>query len=318
MLDFFNNKKISSVLSSAIFLCSLTAYAVPVGLQNMAYTLHKKYSIPVKYTINTLSAAHFQESVIDSIKSPKEKVDWYVYKKFFVNKNRIKEGKLFLGKYKKCLQLSYKRYGVNPKLIAAILGIESNYGHYKNKYKALNALYTLAFYYPQRSTFFRSELENFIVYTYDYKLNPFKITSSYAGAIGIPQFMPSNILKYAVDFDNDNKINLDESVSDAVGSAANFLKSHGWDSRLFTAIKVHIPEKLTHHIDNNFHTIAYFKKLGVIFTEKCGSSSKAKIIALQGRYKREYWAVSKNFYVIKTYNSSDKYVLSAAILSSVL
>ena len=318
MSKFLNISKILFIISAIFILYCSTVYAAPANLQSIAYNLHKKYSIPVKYTISTLSAAHFEKSVIDSIKSPKEKVDWYIYKRFFVNKNRIKEGKFFFSKYKKWLWSSYKRYGVNPKLIAAILGIESNYGHYKNRYKALNSLYTLAFYYPQRSAFFASELENFIVYTYNYKLNPIKITSSYAGAIGIPQFMPSNILKYAVDFDNDGKINLDKSIPDAIGSVANFLKSHGWNGHLFTAIEVNVPANFIHHIDDDFHTIAYFKKYGVAFTEKCRSGSKAKIIAMQGKYKKEYWAVSKNFYVIKTYNSSDKYALSAIILSSVL
>ncbi|WP_374624385.1 lytic murein transglycosylase B [Pandoraea sp.] len=162
--------------------------------------------------------------------------NWTKYEKNFLDNTRINGGVRFWNQNAAALARASKQYGVPEAIIVAIIGVETIYGRHMGNFRTIDALTTLAFDYPparnrsERMALFRNELENLLLYARERGVDPFSIYGSYAGAIGIPQFMPSSIRNYAVDYTGDGKINLTNDVADAIGSVANFLKQHGWQA----------------------------------------------------------------------------------------
>lgn len=162
--------------------------------------------------------------------------NWQVYQSRFLDSTRINAGVRFWENNADTLRRASRQFGVPPGIIVAIIGIETIYGRNMGNFRTIDALTTLAFDYPPapnrdaRMAMFRSELENFLVWTRDQHIDPFSVYGSYAGAVGIPQFMPSSIRAYALDYDGDGKIDLSGSAADAIGSIANFLQQHGWQN----------------------------------------------------------------------------------------
>ncbi|VVE55221.1 lytic murein transglycosylase B [Pandoraea communis] len=160
--------------------------------------------------------------------------NWIKYERNFLDNTRINGGVRFWNQNAATLARAAKQYGVPEEIIVAIIGVETIYGRNMGNFRTIDALTTLAFDYPparnrsERMALFRNELENLLLYARERGVDPFSVYGSYAGAIGIPQFMPSSIRNYAVDYTGDGKINLTTDVADAIGSVANFLKQHGW------------------------------------------------------------------------------------------
>jgi membrane-bound lytic murein transglycosylase B len=169
------------------------------------------------------------ESVLEAIKPqpPVERI-WADYRANFVNEKRIDAGVAFWRRNARALERATRSYGVPPEIIVAIIGVETYYGRNMGRFRVVDALTTLAFDYPPRAPFFRGELEQYLLLARELHLDVFSVRGSYAGAIGIPQFMPGSTRRYAVDFDGDGAIDLRGNPVDAVGSVANFLKEHGW------------------------------------------------------------------------------------------
>ncbi|VVE48136.1 lytic murein transglycosylase B [Pandoraea terrigena] len=163
--------------------------------------------------------------------------NWARYERNFLDNTRINGGVRFWNQNAAALSRAAKQYGVPEEIIVAIIGVETIYGRHMGNFRTIDALTTLAFDYPparnrsERMALFRNELENLLLYARERGVDPFSIYGSYAGAIGIPQFMPSSIRNYAVDYTGDGKINLTNDVADAIGSVANFLTLHGWQAK---------------------------------------------------------------------------------------
>jgi membrane-bound lytic murein transglycosylase B len=153
---------------------------------------------------------------------------WQTYRSRFVEPTRINAGKRFMQRYATELATAESRFGVPAEIITAIIGIETIYGQHMGNYNTFAALATLAFDYPPRAELFRRELVNLLLLAREENRPVLSYTGSYAGAMGWPQFMPSSMRQYALDFDNDGKVDLTASPVDAIGSAANFLAEHGW------------------------------------------------------------------------------------------
>ena len=170
------------------------------------------------------------DPVLTAIATPAEIKRWPDYRALFINQRRIDAGVAFWKSHRGTLARAEKRFGVPPEIIVAIIGVETSYGSNPGRWRVVEALATLAFDYPPRATFFRSELEHYLLLARDADVDVFSVRGSYAGAIGIPQFMPSSLRSYAVDFDRDGRIDLSRNNADAIGSVANFLKQHGWKS----------------------------------------------------------------------------------------
>ena len=169
------------------------------------------------------------EPVLEAISAPRERSrDWVSYRATFITERRIAEGVQFLKRHRRSFERAEKRYGVPAEYIAAIIGVETFYGRQTGRWRVVDALTTLAFDYPPRAPYFREELENYLLLARDGGVDVFSMRGSYAGAVGIPQFMPGSTRRFAVDFDGNGRIDLRASPADAVGSVANYLRAHGW------------------------------------------------------------------------------------------
>ncbi|WP_414444227.1 lytic murein transglycosylase B [Burkholderia sp. 22PA0106] len=161
--------------------------------------------------------------------------NWRVYQSRFLDTIRINAGVKFWRANQATLQRASNEFGVPPEVIVGIIGVETIYGRFMGNFPTLDALTTLAFDYPDtpnrddRQATFRKNLEDFLVWTRDSQIDPTSVKGSYTGAIGIPQFLPSSIRSYAVDYEGTGQINLRTSTADAIGSVANYLKQHGWE-----------------------------------------------------------------------------------------
>lgn len=156
--------------------------------------------------------------------------NWLEYRSRYVDERRIRDGVAFLTAQRAALERAAARYGVPLEIVTAILGVETRYGRMTGDFRTLDVLLTLSFDYLRRADYFRSELEHFLLLSREQRLDPLAVRGSFAGAIGMPQFMPSSIRRWAVDFDNDGRIDLARSAADSIGSVANFLLDHGWQT----------------------------------------------------------------------------------------
>jgi len=174
--------------------------------------------------------AWFQPAIVRAMSQPAETAlaSWQAYRALFVNAQRIDAGVQFTVRNAEPLGRAAAEFGVPEEIIVAIIGVETIYGRNLGTYRVIDALSTLAFDYPKRAEFFRAELESYLVFAREMKIDPLRVKGSYAGAIGIPQFMPGTYRRFAVDYDGDGQANLAGSAADAIGSIGNFLRAHGW------------------------------------------------------------------------------------------
>lgn len=161
--------------------------------------------------------------------APSFKRSWQAYRKRFIEPRRIAFGKAFWDENEGALERAARRFGVPPFVVVGIIGVESIYGRNTGNFEVLDALSTLSFDYPRRAAFFAKELEHYLLWTREHGVDPARVKGSFAGAVGLPQFMPGSIRRHAVDFDGDGTVDLGGSPADAIGSVASFLKNHGWD-----------------------------------------------------------------------------------------
>jgi len=264
-----------------------------------------------------------QQSILDAIARPAEKVrPWRDYRPIFLNARRIAGGQLFWQQNAATLKRAEHEYGVPAQIIVAIIGVETSYGSNTGSYKVLDALSTLAFSFPPREDFFRKELIEFLLLTREQQFNAHSLKGSYAGAMGLPQFMPSSFRAYAVDFDGDGKIDIWNNPADAIGSVANYFKQHGW----ITHSPVVTPAKILNHQSESGlstgldpdRTPAKLRALGWSTNETLADNLQVTAFRLEGDKGVEYWLGLPNFYVITRYNRSTMYAMAVYQLSEVL
>jgi len=189
----------------------------------------EEYRLDPNRLANLFAQIRSQQTVLDAISRPAEKVlTWAQYRPIFIKQKRIEAGREFMLEHGATLLRAEQEFGVPAKIIAAIIGVETYYGGNIGKHGVLEALATLAFDYPPRAKFFRSELTEFLVLSQSENWDTVAVKGSYAGAMGWPQFISSSYRHYAIDFDNDGKRDLFNSVADVIGSVANYLNKHGW------------------------------------------------------------------------------------------
>ena len=188
------------------------------------------------------SRARREPAILAAIAPPKDAAarSWLAYRARFVTDARIAEGAEFWRRHAAPLERAARQYGVPAEIIVAIIGVETVYGRQMGTWRVIDALATLAFDYAPRAEFFRSELEQYLLYARDAGIDVFSVRGSYAGAIGIPQFMPGSYRRFAVDYDGNGTIDLRASPADAIGSIANFLVKHGWRR----GERVHLPARV--------------------------------------------------------------------------
>ncbi len=273
--------------------------------------------------------ANFTESVVRLINPPPptKTKNWTLYRQRFVEPTRINAGVAFWNDYASALAQAESRYGVPAEIIVGILGVETLYGKMTGKIRVMDALTTLAFAYPptanreERMRYFRGELEETLLFARDSAIDPFSLSGSFAGAIGWPQFMPGSVRRYAVDFDQDGKIDLLNSAVDAIGSVANFLAQHGWQSGvpLVFPAQVSVDEQsrwramLGRSLEAQY-SLDEFNTAGVNLTSPTDGTPSALrfgLVDLQdGEQATRYWLGTANFFAIAKYNRSFFYAMS--------
>ena len=252
------------------------------------------------YVIEVLKNAQRRDEMLESVANPAEKTKtWDDYKAIFIKKKRIIDGKNFIKKNIDVLQKAEDTYNVPKEVITAILGIETNYGKNMGNFRVLDSLTTLGFDDPRRSKFFKSELIQFFLLTRENNLDILKTKGSYAGAMGFSQFISSSYRAYAVDFDGDGYIDLFNSVEDAIGSIANYLKIHGWKKE---------GKIVTKSYPNNVRK----------FYRPHESLTQFIPLRFEENGKELHFIGDDNFHAIARYNISDVYAMAVYYLTEEL
>lgn len=273
---------------------------------------------------DVFSRVQFQPSIIDLISVPASSISWNKYRSRFINPQHIKSGVNFWNQHARKLEEASQAFGVPEEIIVAIIGVETAYGATTGKHRVIDALTTLAFDFPRRADFFRSELEQYLLLAHEQGFDLFNIKGSYAGAIGFPQFMPGSYRRYAIDFDGDGKADLTGNAADAIGSVANYLKEYGWEAggpivtRAHTSIESdHYQEILLAGIEP-VHTIKKLREANIIPLEKMSDERLAALVELKDDDNIQHWLGFQNFYVITRYNRSTFYAMSVLQLSEAI
>ena len=269
-----------------------------------------------------LAHAKYLPNVIAKMNRPFESKPWDFYQRHFITPERIAMGEAYWKKHATVLSAVQKIYGVPAQVIVAIIGVETLYGTRTGTYSALSSLSTLAFNYPKRARFFSKELQQYILLTQQQHLNPLTLEGSYAGALGIPQFMPSSYRHYGVDYSKNQQIDLFTNNNDAIASVANFLQKGGWQRGQAVAFRA----KLTNAKAKTLATKTARPKLTVAELAQHGvqpivhlkPTQKAALIALQGEQQMQYWVTLRNFRAIMNYNPSTNYSMAVYQLSQAL
>jgi membrane-bound lytic murein transglycosylase B len=255
--------------------------------------------------------------------------NWLVYQSRFLDTVRINAGVKFWTENRATLQRAYEQYGVPPEIVVGIIGVETMYGRYMGNFRVLDALSTLAFDYPNtpnranREMTFRKNLEDYLVWTRDAGLDPTSVRGSYTGAIGIPQFLPSSIIKYAVDYEGNKHIDLRTSTADAIGSVANYLRENGWSTGRPVVWKIShdagslgIAQAAADGRPEPHWPLSQMLRAGMLLDEPgldttAEASTPVLVIDLPSPGEpTEYMLGLQNFYVLTRYNQSFFYALA--------
>lgn len=267
-----------------------------------------------------IKSAEKKQNILDAIARPAEKAKpWREYRPIFIQPQRVTAGVEFWNQHEKTLAQAEKQYGVEREIIVAIIGVETGYGKNMGGHRVIDALTTLAFDYPPRAPFFRSELMNYLLLTREQKKDPLDFKGSYAGAMGYGQFMPSSYRNWAVDFDGDEFKDIWNNPVDAIGSVANYFKAHGWKHKNGVVIPAIFSGDKTAITFNQIEvpktSYKAWKRLGIKAKQKTSSSLPLLAIEFDGAEGLEYWLGMHNFYVITRYNRSPMYAMAVYQLS---
>ena len=325
---------------------SFADYSKHPAAQDIIESLVNDYGFERSYVISILESARKQEKILEAISSPAEFTwTWDRYKKLFIEDKRIANGKKFIIENNELFDRVEEDFGVPREIIASIIGVETRYGKVKGSYRVIDSLTTLGFDFPRRSKFFKNELVEFFRLTQENNLDISSIQGSYAGAMGYGQFISSSYRAYAIDYDNDGSADLFNSIPDAVGSVANYLKIHGWKRdgyivkdigfnnvrmpyRADNESKKYIPLKFTEGSDELYTVqegdslleIAILNKLTLEEIMSLNAINDQNLIKVGEKIKLNkkkdlYFIGDDNFIAITKYNISHFYAMAVYYLS---
>ena len=273
--------------------------------------------------VELFSLVKKQEHLFEKLDKPAEKeLDWYQYRGIFIKEKRISRGVEFWQRHKELLAEVSEKTGVPEEIIVAIIGVETFYGAYEGKDPVFDSLVTLAFDYPRRAKFFTRELEQFLLLAREQGFDARALRGSYAGAMGMPQFISSSYRNYAIDFDQDGQTNLFDSIADIAGSVANYFVKHGWQrdgrvARPLVAIENNSADSLEPGLKPSYKW-SDLKRSGLESKFSISDDTPVALVRLQQRDHPEYWAGFQNFYVITRYNHSELYAMAVYQLAKLI
>lgn len=312
--------KMSTLLLSATLLTTTS-----ISTQANEFLYHPEYAQFKQKTMQTygLSAEQIdwamngstnRKNIIEIMNRPGESKPWYSYKTNFLAESTIQRGVRFKQQYADTLNRAEQQFGVPQSVILGILGVETGFGTNKGELMTRDALATLAFGYPRRGPYFQDELGALIAWSYKEGIPAHSVRGSYAGAIGYPQFMPSNIPKFGVDYDGNGHVDLRGSAVDAIGSIANYLAQHGWQRNqpigFLARYQGQQPDQVIAKDLTQPTPYGELRKQGVVTANplvKIDNLDLVNVIQLQESYGPSYYITYPNFQVITTYNKSRLY-----------
>ncbi len=303
------------------------SYAQRPEVMAQVQAMAQRLRLPEAYVRNAIGNANFLPSVPRLILPAGRGVrrNWQVYRSRFVEPIRIRAGVQFWRENAPALQRAEQEYGVPAHFIVGIIGVETIFGRHMGNMRVIDTLATLSFDFPQehpraeaRNRFFREELEAYLLLCASNRDNPLTLLGSYAGAMGLPQFMPSSWLKYAVDYDGNGHIDLFTSPTDAIGSVAKYFRAFGWEPGLppvydveFDDSRLQLPSLLAPDIRPSFTLQEFADQGGLVqaAAPHLGQNGKLALIELENGQNapNQYYAGTQNFYVITRYNNSSYY-----------
>ncbi len=315
-------RSVAVTLFSLVFAVQLANADEPhPGSEAFIASAVAEYDLDPQEVRAVLEEARYQQSIIDAITRPAEAKPWFEYRQIFMTEARIAGGAEFWRANQQLIEDVSASLAVPPEIIMAIVGVETNYGTITGSFRVIDALATLGFYYPRRAEFFARELAHFIRLAKEENLPVTEVQGSYAGAMGIGQFIPSSYRAYAIDFDNSGYRDLWRSLPDALGSVANYLAVHGWEVDAPIVLPVNtVPADLSEAFSTRLeHTLADLAELGVEFDAGgLPPETPATLIELDQADGKEYWVGLNNFYVITRYNRSPLYAMAVIQLSEAI
>lgn len=348
MLNSAVGRTIEIVLACVLLAATPAAYAAPTSKSKHAAPasatyadradvrafieeMHAEHGFDRRALRRIFAAAHFQPQIVAAMQRPLlEPPKWYEYSPQFLSPKRIDGGVAFWREHAATLERAERDFGVPPEIVVAIIGVETFYGRNTGRHRVIDALCTLAFDYPRRASFFRGELKSFLLLTRDAGISPLEAKGSFAGAIGLPQFMPGSYRNFAVDFDDDGHADLWRSADDAIGSVANFLLRHDWQRDQ--------PVLLPATIDNDRREVVLRRLDGGISERRALDAWSADgvtatsvpadlaadpvgLLMLEEGASPDtasYWIAANNFYVLTRYNRSRLYAAAVWHLARAL
>lgn len=323
MANFMKMLCIGGLALASLMINQLQAAA----LDDFIYEMANKHGFDQQKLAQIFSQVEIKNSVLSLMKDQaatpaSKKTLWAKYDdKKFVDWKRIEGGMKFIQQYAHAFAKAENQYGVPAEVIAAIIGIETLYGHNVGNTRVLDALTTLAFYYPPRANFFRKELEEFLLMTREENINPLAPKGSFAGAMGIGQFMPSSYRQLAIDFNDDGVRDL-WNPEDAIGSVANFLQKNGWTRGAPIIIAA---QAVAGYADDvaalgvqPAYTLQQLQASGLICNITTAPDVKMGVLAFETEWGKALWASFNNFQVLKTYNNTNRYAMGVTRLAEAI
>lgn len=306
------------LLAGLLVAVSPRAHALNVAkypaLQSLIAEMADQYGYAPQKLRKTFRCARIRPEIIEAMERPRELLPWFEYNKIFLTEENVQRGARFWKKHEVALTRAGEEYGVPAEIVVAIIGVETQFGRNKGNIPILDALTTLTLDYPARSVFFRRELTEFLLLARELDIDACRFKGSYAGAMGLPQFMPSNYRRFAVDFDANGKRDILESPEDAIGSVAVYLKEHGWETGAPVADEANLKGTRYFWIEKlglkPTLPVRQLARYGIFPRRHENAERRAALISLEGEYGPFYRLGYNNFYVITRYNHNRRYAMA--------
>ena len=311
-----------SFLAAAVGASALDLHAPPVARFIDRMVAHDAYD--PRELRRVLGAARLEPAIVAAMNRPAEKaLPWFRYRSIFIDERRIQEGVDFWVAHRRALRRASDRTGVAPQYLVAILGVETYYGRLTGGYRVIDALVTLAFDYPPRATFFRRQLEQFLLLARDHDFDPLTVKGSYAGAMGAPQFMPSSYRRFGVDASVDGRVDLWTDWPDVFESIGYYLRENGWvaggavlrDATVGAVVAAMAPHTTTLGPPT---TVGALRAAGLRIADAPGAGSRAWLVAAEQPHGLAWRVGFENFRAITRYNRSPLYAMAVHDLAVAL
>ena len=313
---FFNQSTAVSV--------SQTGYLANPNVQAFIQYQNQANGLDINYLNNFFAQVTYRANLIHIMNRPATSRPWYEFQKGNSGITKINAGRVFYQQNRQAIDRAAAQYGVPAEIIVAILGIETNYGKNVGNIRTADSLATLAFDYPRRGAFFQKELGEFLKLAQEERRDPFSFTGSFAGAMGMPQFMPSSFRQWAVDFDGDGRRNIWNSIPDVAASVANYMKQHGWQTggRMIVPVNVPVTPQILAIIDektNLNYTMGQLRQMGVQPVQAINNDERVILFRLEiAPNNFQYFVGLNNFYTVWQYNHSRMYVTAVRDIANVI